>query len=134
MERRQTQQRELSGCGVAQWGQRQTGMARIVAASAPAVEAILRAIERLMSGRRLLGDGQDLAVGDGAARRSSTRTVARPAARRRALGMVVVNVATPLPFVRISPETIASRPGTLTVNRAVAPASRAAVGARDGHA
>ena len=42
VDRRQTQQRDDSGCGEAQWGQRQTGMARIVAAPGLAVEAILR--------------------------------------------------------------------------------------------
>jgi hypothetical protein len=38
VERRHTQQRELSACGVPQYGQRQTGMERIVAAPGRDVE------------------------------------------------------------------------------------------------
>ena len=39
------------------------------------------------------------------------------------LGMLVVNDATPLRSVVFSSETMASSPGTLTVNRAIAPGS-----------
>jgi hypothetical protein len=51
VERRQTQQRELSACGVPQCGQRQTGMARIVAALVPPVEEKSHLDERMVEAR-----------------------------------------------------------------------------------
>ena len=78
VERRQTQQRDDSGCGVAQWGQRQTGMARIVAAPGPLSRPFC-------ANRRPIRDGQDLAIrGGAAAGRHQDRR--EPAARRRARG------------------------------------------------
>ena len=65
---------------------------------------------------------------------STWRSVTEPLARRdedrgqpapgvAPFGIRVVNEAVPFLFVEISPETMASSPGTLSVNRAVAPPS-----------
>jgi hypothetical protein len=48
VDRRQTQQRDASACGVAQCGQRQTGMAGIVAAPERRVERNLQRVERVI--------------------------------------------------------------------------------------
>jgi len=46
VERRQTQQRAASGCGVRQCGQRQFAMGRIVAARCGSVEGVSALVER----------------------------------------------------------------------------------------
>ena len=57
VERRQTQQRDDSGCGVAQWGHRQTAMEGSSLRAGATVEGIPP------RGERLFDDGQDLPVG-----------------------------------------------------------------------
>ena len=92
VDRRQTQQRELSACGVPQCGQRQTGMGR----SSLRRRHLSRRTRRASNARsiqRTVSTWRSVMLPKSFV---STSTVARPDPRIAPLGMVVVNRARPV--------------------------------------